>query len=892
MPPVSLRHVLSATLLFTAVASPTAADIQDRFDTVRISWQLREQDCQARIVVHRMDFASGHAAAGSELVRIVAGHGMRAHLAYPVDSVPVIDELNPTLWIRSDRFDLQLIARIVLPRTRDPRTGELIQTLVRGDFYRQAGSWQQLGIRKMNRLLQVQAPSLSAEYGIAVDTRQAFVSELLLNVYGGPGTTTVWIDDLAMATPLVRTSAGNTAAAARRGFATDMRAASWDQNDTAEIQFQGSVLLSDGRPLMARVIEYNGEPMAWLQQMGFNTLAMKSYPPLAVRQEARKLGLWLFTPPPGEAELSADPDVAERILAWDLGEGLEAAHLQQVARTVKLIRRFPAANRPLACAPADSFSAYQRHVDLVRLDWQPYFSSLAMPDAVLQLQAAISQLRRGSPYWVSISIQPGESLERQWRALVPGMEKPAAVSLDQLRIAVHHALAAGSRGIYFRSSRRLDGSTAWQQQKCRQLEQINLELRSLEPWIAGAGPPAAVTTDDPGVTAVSVQTSRAQLVWIFRRGPADQCVVAGVADQAVSLALPGMPITYRPYLIDLSGTRQIRTSQGNARIRVVTRDPVTILVITDDPLAIDYLKRTEYEVQNRWAVLTKLQAHSLFTQTRTVMNSLPLDKHQRSLWEQIQSQSTQRLAMMEKLHEQGDYPAVAGIALNTCRALQQARWRTWKSTSDVFSSVSSSPLCVSFETLPEHWKLVQRLEGQSWGRNLLVAGSCEDLDAMRQSGWKHYRGDQLDVESHVELSPENPHGGQRCLQMNAWASGTGFLEPSALLTAAAWIQTAPVDVHPGDLVRIHGWVKIGKPLDDLGDGLLIYDSAGGSQLALRIRQAGSWQPFVIYRGIDQSQGLTVTCALAGYGEVQLDDFSVEVIPGNVVSGISSVGLPR
>ena len=887
MLPVLLHHFLPATLVLAVVVSPTIADIQDRFDTVRTSWQLREQDCQARIVVQRMDFTSGHTAPGSELVRIVAGRGMRAHLAYPVDSVPVIDELNPTLWIRSDRFDLQLIARIVLPRTRDPRTGEPLQTLVRGDFYRQAGSWQQLGIRKMHRLLQTQAPSLSAEHGMAVDTRQAFVSELVLNIYGGPGTTTVWIDDLAMATPLVRTSARNVDAAREAEPVTEVRAASWDQNNMGDVQFQGSVLLSGGRPLMARIIEYNGEPMAWLQQMGFNTLAFKSYPTRAVRQEIKKLGLWLLTPPPAEAELSADPDVAQRVLAWDLGEGIDGGYLQQVARTVQLIRRIPSATRPVTCAPADSFSAYQRHVDLVRLDWQPHFSSLGMPDAVLQLQAAISQLRRGSPYWVSIPIQPAEALQRQWRALAAGMEMPAAISMDQLRIAVHRALASGSRGLYFRSSRRLDGPTAWQQQKCRQLEQINLELRSLEPWIAGGGPPSGVSTGDPDVTAVSIRTNRAQLVWVFRPGPSDQCVIAGVADQAVSLEVPGMPITYRPHLVDLSGTRQRRPSLGNSRVRLITREPVTVLVMTDDPLAIDYLKRTEYEVQHRWAELTRLQVKSLFAQTQNVMDSIPLDSSQRSLWEQVRNQSTQRLSRMEHLHRQGDHPAVAGIALDARRTLQQARWRTWKSTSDVFSSVTSSPLCVGFQTLPEHWKMVQRLQGQDWGRNLLAAGECEDLDLMQQAGWRHFRGDQANVASHVELSPQDPHDGERCLQMHAWARDAGSLEQSSLLTAATSVKSSPVDVHPGDLVRIHGWVKIEQGLDDLGDGLLIYDSAGGSQLALRIHQTGRWQPFVIYRGIDQSQGLTVTCALSGFGEVQLDDFSIEVIPGTVIPGISS-----
>ena len=216
-------------------------------------------------------------------------------------------------------------------------------------------------------------------------------------------------------------------------------------------------------------------------------------------------------------------------------------------------------------------------------------------------------------------------------------------------------------------------------------------------------------------------------------------------------------------------------------------------------------KRTEYDVQRRWTKLNKMHAHSLFEQPRAVMDLLPLDQHQRSLWQQIRNESAQRLARMEILHDQGDHPAVAGMALEACRGLQQARWRTWKSTSDLFPSVTSSPLCVSFETLPEHWNLVQRLQRRSWGENLLVAGNCEDLDTMRQAGWRHFQGDQVDVESLVELSHEDPHGGQLCLQMKAWPVGVN--SPNVPLTAAAWIQTAPIEVHPGDQVRIHGWVK-------------------------------------------------------------------------------------
>ena len=882
-----LHRVLSTVLVLALVPRSTMADLQDSFDSVRTSWQLREQDCQARVTLQKMDFSSGHAAPGSELVRIIAAQGTRAHLAYPVDRVPVIDELNPTLWLRSDRPDLQLIARIVLPRTRNPRTGTPLEAIVRGEFYRHAGSWQQLRIPTIHRRLLLQAPSLSAEHGIAVDIRQAFVSELLLNIYGGPGVTTVWIDDLSMVTPLVRA----TPIAIQGAAASEVRNVSLEQAGMDGVEFQGSILLSQGRPLMARVIEYNGEPMLWLRQLGFNTLAMKSYPSLAVRRQAGKLGLWLIAPPPGVAELTNDPDVAYRILAWDLGEGLDSTHLRQLARTAQLIRTIPAANRPLSCAPSESFPAFQRDVDLLRINWQPLFSSLSMPEAFRQLQLAISQLKRGSPYWVSISIDPGEAVERQWQSLAPGMARPGAISLDQLRIAVHRALAAGSRGIYFRSSRRLDTPAVSERQKCRQLEQINLELQLLEPWVAGAGPPRVVTSDTPGVEAVSLRTTRAQLVWIFRPGPADQCVVAGVADQAVSLDITGLPITYHPYLVNGSSIQQQSPVRRDARVQVLTTNGVTLIVITDDPLAINYLKRKEYDLRHRWAELNSAHARALFNQTSSVMDVLPLDQQQRRLWYQVRDHSLQRLARMDQLHAVRDGLAVSRMALDACQELQQARWRIWKATRSRSSSVVSNPLSVRFETLPGYWKFVDRMQGRSWGKNLLPGGEFEDLDAMRGSGWRHYQDQRHDVQSFVELSTGNPHGGRMCLQMKTWPGGTDDLT-SSLLTAPAWVQTAAVDVHPGDQVRIQGWVRIERPLDGLGDGLLIYDSAGGPQLALRFHHADSWQPFVIYRGIDQSQSLTVTCALAGLGEVQLDDLSIQVMPGAATIGYSGVGGPR
>ena len=53
------------------------------------------------------------------------------------------------------------------------------------------------------------------QLGPQVDDREAYLDAVLLNVYGGPGATNVWIDDLEVAGHVPR-SAGSRAAAAEQ----------------------------------------------------------------------------------------------------------------------------------------------------------------------------------------------------------------------------------------------------------------------------------------------------------------------------------------------------------------------------------------------------------------------------------------------------------------------------------------------------------------------------------------------------------------------------------------------------------------------------------------------------------------------------------------------------
>ena len=84
----------------------------------------------------------------------------------------------------------------------------------------------------------------------------------------------------------------------------------------------------------------------------------------------------------------------------------------------------------------------------------------------------------------------------------------------------------------------------------------------------------------------------------------------------------------------------------------------------------------------------------------------------------------------------------------------------------------------------------------------------------------------------------------------------------------------------GELVRIHGWIHVPEPIRGSRDGLLIFDSMSGRELAERVYQTPGWREFTLYRAAPSSGELTVVFALTGCGEARLDDVSVSLVQDN------------
>ena len=100
--------------------------------------------------------------------------------------------------------------------------------------------------------------------------------------------------------------------------------------------------------------------------------------------------------------------------------------------------------------------------------------------------------------------------------------------------------------------------------------------------------------------------------------------------------------------------------------------------------------------------------------------------------------------------------------------------------------------------------------------------------------------------------------------------------PAALERTFLAVNSPPVRLPPGTLVRISGWVYIPGSIAASADGVLIYDSIGTESLGVRLTDnMPRWKQYHLYRRVPASGVVWVTLALTGIGTVYFDDVKIE-----------------
>ena len=437
--------------------------------------------------------------------------------------------------------------------------------------------------------------------------------------------------------------------------------------------------------------------------------------------------------------------------------------------------------------------------------------------------------------------------------------------MEQIRQLCLSAVSAGSRGLWFRNSSRLDADSADAERARHVLERLNLELALLAPWVMGGQRVGSVPSNNPSRQMVTLATERSRLL-ITTSSAKDGQFVGSMPHGTDTILVAGVPDSIDVYLLTPIGLRPVRHRRisGGVQIDLDENSADSMILMTEDPLVVSHVNRLVKQTRNRAAIL---EYQIVRDQLRTLYEVLGDDGKQQ--YARAFDEAEDSLRVCQKLLESGDVTDVYRFARQAAHATADVRMRVWKQAVADQPHPLSHPAGGAFH-LVTHKAMIDfdGVEPELW-----PGGDCEDLQQMIQTGWRQYQTAPDDLQTYIALSPNNPRNGEHCLRLRVDALSE-HAAASVIERSPVWVNSAPITVHPGQRLLISGWIRIDQPIHGSADGFFIRDSIGGSPLAQRFHRTKGWQRFEMIRSVQQHDHLTLTFALSGFGEVWLDDVQI------------------
>ncbi len=887
-----LIAAVASTLIFAANAAQAQPARRDGFESAEPTWRVEPSD-QFRIETHERTAQGAHGGAACEYLRIRPGGASPLRISLPIPHARIIPELVPTLWVRADRPTVRLLARVVFPHALHPRSGTPLSQFIAGPSYREPGSWQPLRLTNTAKLVAQAVRPLRAQYGPQLDMREAYLDRLALDIEPGAASANVWIDDLDLQ--------GLVTAAQIDGESQSGPPPAAGVLGRHRIELSGPVLLVDGTPLFPRMIEYQGESLAFLKGLGFNAVKLSSPPSDALLKEALQTGIWVVSAPPRLAEGETATVIDGRfepVLAWYLGQGLTAEELDAMRQWAEQIRQADRqVGRPLVCDPMEELAQYSRipGVQILMAHRTPLGGSFELADYETWLRERPRLALPGLALWTTIQTQHRPELVEQMRLLSGGQAPEPAVELEQLRLLVQAALAAGARGLVFASQSPLDAPDAATRMRAAALQLVNLEQELVQPWVGASTTSTAVSGLDesgsnPGVAGAALQAGRSRLLLPSWAGTGAQYVTDQAAGNDIAFVVPGIPEATSAYEITAGGLRPLVRRRGLGGLHVKLHEfGISSRVLLTDEVALSALSRRLLTIGPQAARLERDLAASRLNHVAGTHARLARQADRVADAELWLSQARSELATADQNLTRGDWVAVCLAAHRTTRSLRLLERTHWEKATSTLGSPIASPLAVTFPTLPYHWQFVRAIESRPHSRNQLPEGDMESVERMWKAGWRLFQHSQPTVRGAGELSVDQHHAGEASVHLAV--EPTDDENPAPMIeTTPLWLTSPPLHVEAGQWVRIHGWVNIPEPITGSLDGLLVIESLGREPLAERIGITSGWREFTLYRAAAAAGDLTVTLALTGVGDAWIDDVTVEFIapaPRRQASGMKT-----
>jgi hypothetical protein len=540
--------------------------------------------------------------------------------------------------------------------------------------------------------------------------------------------------------------------------------------------------------------------------------------------------------------------------------------------------------RPVSADVSDGCLAYSRGLDQVMVgvhrwpllttmeltwyrDWLTQRRQLAQPGAFCW-----TWVQTHLPDWFL-----AQAYEREGSG--GAFTEPLGPQPEQIRLLAYTAVGCGYRGLGFWSDRFL-ADTHTGRDRLLALAMLNQELEMLEPLLVEGREPSWIDTSRPEVKAAVIRTGKAVLVLPMWIGGGSQFVPGQAAAATLSIDVPMIPPSWGAWEVSPGEVRSVQPKRvvGAMRIELHNFSLTSAVVFTSD------LSGTVVWFQNQQRKMAPMAAQWAHDQAVEELGKVEyvnqeLVKLGHELPDGAELLKSARAALDRggEARRDGNHEGAyeeAQTALRALRVLMRAHWDVARKPLD---APTSSPFAVSFYTLPKHWRLVDEMKGLQTAANVLPDGDFETPPERVPQGWLVQEAPSLDaVTATARRVTKNPHAGGQCLMLKLAPKDPTLLPPLALERTFLAIHSPAVHLPPGTLVRISAWVRIPGGVAASPDGALLYDSAGGEPLAIRLTEASAaWKQYTMYRRVPPNGAVNVTLALTGLGEAYFDDVRIE-----------------
>jgi hypothetical protein len=914
------------SLLGLALLLPTAAPAQqvvrNGFEGLKTAWDKASSDAPFDEIKHALTDLASHDGKQSEYLQLDVKQGNFIYYQYPVGKAPVGDELTAGVWIKADRPGVQLLARLVLPNQRDPKNlANVLTTFLRGDVYQQAGQWKRLALSRPVQLMKNQKTLMQAQENAQLDFTGAYIDNLLLNVYAGPGPTQVWIDDLeigpvvggVVATPATRPSGPPTP-----GTLTNIPRPK--VNASLAVELRNNQIVVNQNRILIHGIRYTDTALKPLRDAGFNTLLVDGNVSEPILREAAEMDFWVAPQlslladngqprSPDEVRSQLNRFGGNSVLFVRFGGMLTFEQANLVNKATQVLREVEP-NRLVAGDVWDGLQPFSRSLDLVGIHRWPLMTSMELPQyrEWLELRRKLANPDVFTWTWIQTHLTEAMSQLLYDHPTSTGFTEPVGPQPEQIRLLTYTALAAGCRGLAFYSDRFLADS---HQGRDRLLScaLLNQEMEMLEPLLADASTTEWIDTSVPDIKAAVIRCAHGVLVLPMWQGTFAQCVPGQAASSKLSITVPQVPASTQVFEISPAEVKHLQPQRIHTGMKVTLREfglTAALLFTSDMELIARYQDKTRVRRQQAAQWSYDLAEYEL---QKVVRVQEQLEKMGRSVpdTQQRLDDAKKRLKSAKEMWDNRLFAEAYHEAQRVLRPLRVVMREQWEKAARGLDSPVTNPYAVSYYTLPRFWQLKDYIRTSVAADNLLPSGDFEDSPERKQETWQVPDLpplDEVDVtaqrvgrlkppeeaktDAKLKLSPyvfaAAPHGGKRCVMLQIRPKGEKAA-PQALDRTQILVHSPPVRLQPGTPVQITAWMCIPSKIQASPDGALFYDSAGGEEMAIRLREAMGWKKLTLYRRVPANGVIQVTLALTGLGTVLFDDIAIEqLLPESTPAG--------